>query len=325
MRSTLNAQCERFIDNRDIVKSVFRWESGYVIPACAACFGRDSADKERLRQVAALLKEETGIFSPFRGFARPVICAMVSREADPEAALNRTLHMYQALRACFSSSTFLPLAAVALARLSANPEETARRARQVYDCMKRDHFFLTSSEDSVFAALLALSEFAPEEAERRSEACFARLRGSFSRTNGVQTLSHVLALAGGSPEDRCANLEALYETLRRAGLKFGQGMELPVLGALSLLEAEPVQLAADLRDVDDFLAAQKGYGVFGPGRAARRMHAAMILMDEAEPALGGDVSGTAAGLAGVYAAQQAAMMAAVAASASASAAAASSN
>ena len=313
-------QCERFIANRDVVKEVFRWESGYVIPVSAACLGREAADEERLRAAAALLKRETGAFSPFRGFARPVVAAMLSLEADPEACLTEALRMYEALRERFSSSSYLPLAAMSLSRLSTDYADTARRAREVYDCMKADHFFLTSSEDSVFAALMALSARTPAEAEREAEACYDRLRRTFSASNGLQSLSHVLALGEGRGEDKCDRVVSLYEALRRTGLRFGRNLELPVLGALSLLTEEIDAIAAELGEADEYLARQKGYGVFGPGTSARHMHAALILMNAAAPEQGDDLGRTAAGLAGVYAAQQAAILAACAASSAAAAA-----
>ena len=324
MRNTLQFQCERFIENRDAVKDVFRWQSGYIVPACAACYGARPVDADKLRACDALIRQNMGPFSAFRGMARPLLAALLAQEEAPETGFRKAQEVYGALRELFSSSTYLPLAALTLARFSTDAREAAARTRAVYECMKRDHRFLTSSEDCVFAALLGLGQREPEAAEGEAEACYERLRDSFPRGNGLQSLSHVLALGEAAVAEKCERTLRLDEELRRAGLKFGRGLELPVLGALALLPRDQTLLIADVAEADQFLAAQRGYGLLGPGTAMRRMHAALIVIEEAADGDGTDVSHVAAGLAGVFAAQQAALCAAIAASTAASAAAANS-
>ena len=36
MRASLSGLCQRFVDNRDTVKSAFPWDSTYMHPVCAA-------------------------------------------------------------------------------------------------------------------------------------------------------------------------------------------------------------------------------------------------------------------------------------------------
>lgn len=325
MRITLERQCARFIENRDIVKSVYRWESGYLVPVAAACCGSERADAERLRGALRLIKREAGPFSAFRGMARPVIAAMLAQEADPETALRDALDAYKALRGQFMSSIYLPMAALTLTRWSENFHAAAEETRAVYEEMKKDHRFLTSSEDCVFAALLALSPYDAREAEREAEACYIRLRTYFPAGNGLQSLSHVLALGEGDADVKCDRTMTLYEELRRTTLRYGRGYELPVLGALALIGRDPSELAEDLSDADEYLQGQKGYGVFGAGATSRRMHAALIVIEASLDPEAKTLSHMAAGLAGVYAAQQAAIMAACASAGAATAASSSSH
>ena len=325
MRNTLAEMSARFIENRDAIKTVFHWESEYVLPVCAACYGDRSVDTEALRRTAADIKRAAGVFSPFRGRVRPVVAAMLAQEADPPARLKETLQAYELLRHHFSSSDYLPMAALILARLADDPRQAADKTRRVYECMKRDHSFLTSAEDSVFAALLALSPMDPTSAEREAEDCYELLRRSFSRGNGLQSLSHVLALGEGSTLVKCDRAIALYDELKRTTVRFSRDLELPVLGALALLDRDIQQLAEDLCDADEYLSQQKGYGFFGLSASMRRMHAAMITINEASEKNAMQMSNAAAGMAGIYAAQQAAMMAAVTASTTAAAAASSSS
>ena len=89
------------------------------------------------------------------------------------------------------------------------------------------------------------------------------------------------------------------------------------LGVLATLPAETNTIVADLAEVDDFLSAQKGYGLFGLDRKQRLMHAGMIVTSDY---LKNDRTMSTAAIHGtisLIAAQQAAMCAAIAASSAA--------
>ena len=80
----------------------------------------------------------------------------------------------------------------------------------------------------------------------------------------------------------------------------------------------------DIMEVDDFLAAQKGYGFFGIGRKQRLMHAGMIVASDYLGESGTMQTAAIGATLSLIAAQQAAMCAAIAASSAAAASSASS-
>jgi hypothetical protein len=143
-------------------------------------------------------------------------------------------------------------------------------------------------------------------------------------SNSIQTVSHVLAMAEGTPEEKTDRLIRLYDAIRDAGGKYGKYNELATLAALSLQTNDADETARDMLEADEFLSRQKGYGVFGLDRRTRMMHAAMIVSDMLSP---NDQTQAAAltGTLSMIAAQEMAMVAIIAASSSASAAAASSS
>ena len=64
MRSSLATMCSRFIENRDIVKSTFVWDSTYMYPICAAIITEKGmrAGKVIADKIASILDEiSTGI------------------------------------------------------------------------------------------------------------------------------------------------------------------------------------------------------------------------------------------------------------------------
>lgn len=321
MDAGLSERYALFVRNRDAVRGVFRFQSTYMYPLCAALYaGRDRAvDAPALRAAMDLLKANVGLFSNFRNLARCPIAAQLAMDPDPQSRMDNSLVVYDLLKEEFSASAYLPIAAVTLAG-EADPAAyggIAARTRTLYLGMRKAHPLLTSSEDAIYAALLALSPRQDEDLIDAMEQCYHALKPRFLSGNAVQALAAVLALGDLSPDDACARTLALYDALLSCGLRYGRGYELPTLGALALTNADVQQLAVDLCEGDAFLSHQRGFGAMGIGRRQRLMYAALLLLPEAEQsANAAAVTGTIA----MIVAQQAAIAAAVAASAAASSA-----
>ena len=323
MNITLQTLCEDFIRNRDTVKAAFRWESSYIYPVCASIFTdrRVKADTDKLYKCRDILKARTGAFSNFRGNPRLAVISMMALEDAPEERLDRALRVFDSLRSHFSNSQYLPVASMVIAGLTEPGfyEECAARTRQIFELMRAEHPFLTSGEDSVFAALLALSELDEQAIVEQTECCYRILKGSFFSPNAVQSLSHVLALCDGDPEEKCARTLELQRAIRDRGCLYGTGYELATLGVLAMLPGSRDALVDDLVETDAFLSRQKGYGIFGPGKKMRLMHAGMIVTsDRMSVELPGTMQSVAMSAAiSLAAAQQAALCAALAATAAA--------
>ncbi len=324
MRESLSALCSDFIENRDVVKEAFPWDSTYLYPVCAEIFTsrHRKASKERLHACRDLLKEQTGVFSNFRSTAKIAMIAMLAVDGNPEGKLNKALQVYNFLKEHFITSQYLPVASMVIAD-TVQPfryDEIAARTRRIYELMKKEHPFLTSGEDCVFAALLALSDMTDEQITEETEHCYRLLKQQFFSSNAVQSLSHVLALGEGCAEDKCRTTIELFNALKANGYKYGTDYELATLGVLAMLPAEQSAVMADVMDVDDFLSGQKGYGFFGLGRRQRIMHAGMIVCGDYIGACDTMQNAAIGGTISLIAAQQVAMCAAIAATSAAAAA-----
>lgn len=323
MRESLSALCGSFIKNRNVIKSAFGWESPYLYPVCAVIFmdKGQTADAERLKYCQRILKEHVGVFSNFRSTAKLSMLSMMAVDPDPEDKLRRALQVYDALKEHFWGSEFLPVASMIIAD-AVDPvrfPEIAARTRHIYNLMKNEHPFLTSSEDSVFAAMLALSSLTDEQVVDETEHCYRLLKPQFFSGNAVQSLSHVLALCDGGPEEKCRRTMELFRGLKEKGYRYGTDYELATLGVIAMLPGEIGEIIADVSAADDFLSGQKGYGIFGIGRKQRLMHAGMLVACDYMHELSNPVMSTAAigGTISLIAAQQAAMCAAIVASSAA--------
>lgn len=273
--------CELLIENRDRVKSVFRWDSGLIHLACAGiCTAKGVLiDESALENSRGLLKENTGIFSNFRGTARSPIVTMLAVSGNPQETLGQALEVYQLLKENFWTSTYLPLASMVIAQ-RADPSrfgEIAVRTRSIYDRMKAEHQFLTSSEDSAFCALMALSDKTNDTLIEDSERCYSTLKPHFFSSNAVQSLSHVLALCDGTYDEKCQKTMELFDKLRNVGCRYGTSYELPTLGVLAMSGGDLTVISEEIAEINSWLSYQSGLGFFSSVSGKQRLMYAGIV------------------------------------------------
>lgn len=329
MRRELQERCDLFIENRKIIRAEFSWESIYIYPLCAAqfaCKGLE-ADAGLMRSNYQMLKQKTGIFSNFRGTARMALISMLSLSPNPEEKLEQMFDLYNRLKEVFWASEYLTITSAVIADLAdpAQYDSIVKRTRVIYNKMKEAHPFLTSGEDSPFAALLALSGLEDDKIMTEMEQCYQILKPEFFSSNAVQSLSHILALGEDSAEQKCHRTMELFNNLKSRGCKYGTNFELATLGVLALMKTDIAALTEDIVAVNEFLKPQKGFGsVVGIGTKQRLMYAAMLTMCDYFPPVQTMQTAALNGVISLVIAQQAAICASIAAT-SAAAAASSSN
>ncbi len=284
MDQTLQDLCEQFIEYRDLIRDTFRWESNYIPPVCANLFCARglSPDAQALRNCRDLINRNTGIFSCFRGYIRIPLACMLSMDPCPEEKFRRAQDMFQALREYFRPSDYLALAAFLLTELDCT-EQTLARGKRIWRLMNDEHPLLTSTEDSIFAVMMAFSKKTDGELISDMEECYRKLKESFRDSNCVQTMAQILAMEDGASQAKTGRVLELYDTITCSGGQYGKHYELATLAALAMMKQDPWTLARDIMKADAFLAQQKGYGFWKIGEKTRMMHAALIVSDAYVP------------------------------------------
>ncbi|MBQ8411846.1 MAG: DUF4003 family protein [Ruminiclostridium sp.] len=324
MKEILNTASQQFISDRDMMKDIFKWENTYIIPVSAMML-KGKADEEKIQYCKKLVKKNKGVFSGFRGNVLLPLVAKLALDPSPDEKLEKISKIYDALKKYFFGNESLVFTATLLADIISPEEamEVSAKGKQIYKLMSKEHPFLTSSEDNVFAVLMALSEKSEKALITEMEDCYKYLKKPFGSGNSVQTLSHILSLADGDYKEKSQRIVDIYNGLKDAGRKYSKYFELSVLASLALTDMSVNEIVSDILDVDAFLSEQEGYGFWSIDKKTRLMHSAMIVAGvyaDSEIINAAVVTGTLA----MLAAQQAAMLATISAS-SASAAAASSN
>ena len=138
----------------------------------------------------------------------------------------------------FSRSIFTYLAAAVLLT-EENEQHGAhiQRSMQVYKRMKKDHLFLTSTNDYPLAVLLAGQSENVDTLMDRVERLYQKLAtAGLHKGNDLQFLSHILSLKKDVREEllvaKCTNI---WNLLKQEKIKVKQ-MHYPAIGLLALLE-----------------------------------------------------------------------------------------
>jgi hypothetical protein len=330
MRDPLRNKCDLFADNYIDLSKKFKWTYTINTRIGALLYSMEnrSADIEAINRCRTIIKENTGIFSPFKDTMNFMLSVLLSLQADPETVLKEAVSIYTTMKKeGFHSSSYLVLAAVSIA-MQADPYEYQRiilSTKKFYDAMKEEHRFLTSSDDHGFAALLALSDKPVFQAMSEIENCYRLLKESFSYSNAVQSLSHVLAFGDENYEIKCSRVVELYQALKRRKCKFGSGAELSFLGVMALFNEDTEKLADEIAEINEYLKGKKGFGSWSVSTRERIMFSAALVSDSYLEEAKKDTMemALANNVAGILLAQQMATIAAASAAASAAAASAS--
>lgn len=264
MKEQYAARLELFAQNAQRVKKEFPWQNALVNRLAALLYSTENkmADGEAIRASYELIKENTGLFSSFRGTSVICIATLLSLTSDKERQLMNTLAVYDMLKdAKFRASDYLVVAAYQIAAHS-TPDQylhTVERAKQFYDSMKAKHRFLTGQDDYIFAAMLGLSDIEVESGVERMEQLYTALKPEFLSGNSVQALTQVLVL-GETASEEAERVLALRDAFRAQDIRMDKEYTLSSLGVLSLLPGSREDIVNDVSETYQFLRTQKGFG-----------------------------------------------------------------
>lgn len=283
MDNVLMEICDLFAENRQALCNAYKWDSG-LMNLAAACIPTSlgkKADMECIRKCEAILKARTGVFSEMRGNVKTALLCRMSLADDGEKYFDMVEDVYRRLnKSRWMGSEYKILAAMTICDHSyENADEYILRTNEIYERMKKEHKWLTSHEDIPFAAMLAVSDRDIDEMSVEMEKIFDILKCSFSDSNAVQSLSHVLTLESSGAEEKCRRVTEIFAGLKDAHHTFGAGYELAVIGTLAMLPLSVDDIVQQVIDADDYLKSKDGFGSLSLGDTARRMYAALMVIN----------------------------------------------
>ena len=324
MNNDMQVKLDLFAENTLLIKREFTWHDALTKQMSALLYAQAGkvADCDAIRRCLNLIKEETGIFSVFRGNMALGVATMLSLSPDPRALFEKTMNVYGSLKSVkLYASDFLAVAAFLIAEKAdaSGYVGVVNRMRDFYDAMKSRHFFYTGEDDYIFAAMLGLADLDPAAGTECIEQLFERLKDEFWAKNSVQTLAQVLVL-GGADVEAVNRVLLMRDALRAQNIKLDKRYTLPVLGILALLPVETDVIVRDIGEAYAVLRDQKGFGGLSVTSQELLLLAGSLVAGEYAKNIEDGVitAALSTSIVNILIAQQAAMLAAVSASAAAS-------
>jgi len=284
MNQKVESMLHLFTQNHQNIRTEFVWQEPMAkrLAALAYAMAGQDLNAGALKAHHQMIKSEVGALSNFRGMLSVYVAAALSLSQEPNQLLENTLYVYELLQEQgFWRNDYLVISAFEIAANAKKIdfERIAERAKTFYDEMKSNHRFQISSDDYIFAAMLALTDMDVQEGADKVKAIYNRLREEFSRftsKNSLVTLAQMLAL-GGSTEYCAEKVSNLNRELRIRKIKLDKTFTLPSLGVLSLLNMDPCDLANELNAVTDYLRAQKGLGALSVSIQELQLYAVSLM------------------------------------------------
>lgn len=285
MNAVLHRTCELFIENRDSLRDTFRWEGEVMLLLGSLILTSVGykADEEELRKCEEILRNREGLFSPLRGNLKMAALCSMAVSNDPEnyiADVNRAYNLIRIGMGRWDERCYL--AALIMSSMISDKEELlplTDLAGEIYTTVYGDDRWYSERSGYIAAAAAACSGCTDaEKLKADAEACRDILEGKYGKTIAFETLCVMLALDKAETSLKCARFEEICGLLEQKGIHCC-GEVLPALGVLTRLDATNAQIAEAVADADEFLRAQKGFGIFGSGSERRHLFAAMLVLD----------------------------------------------
>jgi hypothetical protein len=324
----VEAKITQYLQLYESMKTTYKWKIGDPALRMIPLFYlmKDHPfDSQRYESFLKGIQNQTGIFSNFRGTNQYLIAAMMDTEGYTAASILQLMELEKRLKQQKIRGPYMPMVAVSLL---SEPSLSPRlvKAQEIYQMMKKEHKFLTGSDDLPMAVLLAKNDRQPEQLIERMEIYYDRLsKKRYHKGNMLQMMTHILTVL--QPEilqislvERC---EGFLDEMKRQKVKWSDYFypQIPLL----VLNEQPIEeVVRYLNEYTKQLSVTKGFKWQG---SMNTMLAAMLVVSDFMKSEEYDAllrTGVTTVIQQIMQAQQAAMIAAIGAS-SAAAASASSN
>ena len=284
MEALLKEKVDIMVANYQELKGNFKWDANLARHFGAMTHATKGlkVDVKLIEEIKNYLKEETSWTSYFRGTNGFLMANLLCFEEDYKEFFKNMVRVHEKMReAKFRKSPQLPLAAYTIVKESPIQEWDNRidRMNAFYKKMKENHFWLTSADDYVFAAVLATTELDVQDTSDKIEACYSLLNHEgLHKSNDLQTLSHVLALGEEEVNVKCDKAIKLYLGLKDKKCKL-QYHGLATLGLLTLITNDVEKIINEIVEVYDYIYEKRGYGLLILDKSMRVILSSTLVSD----------------------------------------------
>lgn len=274
------------IDNSEKLNSIGGIFSSTNLLKCYALnltFKNKVADTDRIKEAIKLIKQETSIFSNFRGNNLHLTAITLSIETNMKESFLQMKKIHEELKKEFFTNEYLVLATFVIynSKDKIDFKTAVKNTRLAYNLMKKNHAFLTGSEDIVEAAMLATTKGNLDLTFDKIEASYKELnQNGFSKGQSLQSLSHMLIiLEDFGLENKIPKIVNLKNAFSENKLSI-KDYTLPFLAIASLSSKSENELAKETKKLSEDLKKIKGFNNFSLDYNIRELIALTLIIKE---------------------------------------------
>ncbi len=281
MKKELQKKTDLFLENRLIMRegAKLESESNYLFGAMLYTDENQVAKKNVLDNSLKIFKENTTLLSDLRFFSFPIIVKM-SLHKNPAEYLENLKKNYKVLsKKSIFGSFYRILTSMIVCDYEKNisVDKLSVKEKKIYDMMKKKHPILTGDEDLAFAALFALSGRDEEKIINEMEAYYSVLKDYIKGNNNAQEIAEILTLESGRKEEKLRKAIEIYSLLTNNKKKLNNDFSHALIASLATLKESSTEIVEAILEVDSYIGAQKGKGLWSLGKGTRLMIAMMIV------------------------------------------------
>lgn len=320
----LKNKVDNLLQNYETIYSHHKWTSKLIVEFAALIYTLKKKDfnDEDFEELQKYIKDNTGAFSSYRSYHLFIMSTLLLTSFnDPKSAFKDLIALEDKMKQQgFKKNNYSSIAAFSILTSSEIGDCNGRISKSyaLYESMKSNHFWLTGYSDYPMAALLSASDKDTRTLTNEMEECYSRLVAEgFSRSDGLQLLSHMLVLSPKSTEEKVATCVKLHRYFKEEGIKIYSNCY-EMFGFLCLLEDYAEESAAKVVELYNYLKSVKAFK--WSGKEINLMFSiSLVSEDYIDKLKNGEIVGTtfSTSIETLIAAQNAAIAGTVAASAAA--------
>ncbi|MHC5229450.1 DUF4003 family protein [Enterococcus sp. LJL99] len=236
----------------DIKEGKGKWLDKRVIYLIARSFAVNNRRyiDEDYKKIEQTIKSEIGFFTVLGQPVKGILIGLLLSNGKNSQAIHTLFADYERLRAAgFQLSSYSYFASYLLQYTEAAEKELViRKAKDIYDQLKKQHYFLTGPEDGALAISLTqqkqLEKFGPEIIGSVVEEYYQRLNETgFSKSNQLQFAAATAAmLTGQFDEELIERTTQMIDRLKQMKIRFKSEHYTNIVALAFLDSLDPINL-----------------------------------------------------------------------------------
>ncbi|PRP50357.1 hypothetical protein C7B63_11810 [Bacillus halotolerans] len=251
LTNDLKDKTNQYISIYDELKSKLRWKVAHnqilMLISSAYIVNKRDFDFQRFYDLSSYIKSNIGSFSTLNSHHRFTVASILDIHFQHEAkqAFLTFINVYsQMVKLGYKRDIFTYLSALIMLTgktETINQREQMNMGLSVYQQMKKNHYFLTSTQNVPLAVLLAQNENGLR-ALNKAETCYQLLSANgFKKGQYLQHVSHILALQSEKdPETLVSQCKLIFQSITESHKK-PKDFHYPDLALLTFLEEPDIK------------------------------------------------------------------------------------